>query len=204
MKRIPALVTLAVAAAVTLTACGTNGTTSAGSAGATSTSPTSVAGDVNDADVTFAQTMIPHHEQAVQMAKMAQTHSTSAQVMRLAADIEAAQGPEIDTMQGWLDAWGQEQPSAAIGHDDHGMGDMDIEDMPGMMSDDDLGELSDARGNTWDRMFLTMMIAHHEGAIEMSRTEQADGSNLDAIALAQHIEADQTAEITTMRDMLRS
>jgi uncharacterized protein (DUF305 family) len=204
MRRIPALVALAVAAALTLVACGGSNTTSGGSADATSTpSAGSVAADFNDADVTFAQTMIPHHEQAVQMAEMAQTHAASAEVKRLAAEIEAAQGPEIDTMRGWLEAWAQPQPST-MGGGDHGMSDMDVDDMPGMMSDDDLSELGDAQGDAWDRMFLTMMIAHHEGAIQMARTEQADGRNLDAIALATQIEADQKAEIATMRDMLRS
>ena len=62
----------------------------------------------NDADVAFATDMIPHHQQAVQMAELAADRAGSDQVRQLAEDIEAAQGPEIDTMTGWLDDWGQE------------------------------------------------------------------------------------------------
>jgi len=91
---------------------------------------------------------------------------------------------------------------------DHGaMGDNMDEldgDMPGMMSDDQLDALGDASGSPFDAMWLRMMIEHHEGAIEMARTEQDEGQNRDAIALAEDIEATQTAEIATMEDMLAS
>lgn len=180
MRRlIPLLV--AMLALTGLAACGSTDSSTSGSAH-------------NDADVTFAQSMIPHHQQAVLMARMASTQGESPQVKQLAADIEAAQGPEIKTMTGWLDAWGEKSNAMS------GMNGMD--DMPGMMSDDDLGTLEASSGAAWDQLFLAMMIAHHTGAIEMAKTEQADGENADAIALATKIEAAQTQEIAAMKALL--
>ena len=155
----------------------------------------------NDADVTFAQQMIPHHEQAIDMALVAQERAENDQVRELAAAIEEAQGPEIATMTGWLEAWDEDVPAETGGMDHGGMS---TEDMPGMMSDQEMDDLAAMSGATFDQMFLTMMIAHHEGAIEMARTEQADGENPEAIALAEKIEADQAAEIDTMRGLLGS
>jgi len=155
----------------------------------------------NDADVTFAQQMIPHHEQAIDMALVAQERAENAQVRELAAAIEEAQGPEIATMTGWLEAWGEDVPAETGGMDHGGMS---TDDMPGMMSDQEMDSLAAMSGAAFDEMFLTMMIAHHEGAIEMARTEQADGENPEAIALAEKIEADQAAEIDTMRGLLGS
>lgn len=192
MKRTPMSVAFAVVAALTVAGCGSD-TDSNGSTG-------SSGGQFNDADVTFAQSMIPHHEQAVEMATMAQERASSTEVEQLADKIEAAQGPEIDTMTGWLEDWGQEVFS------DDSMGGMDHSgsDMPGMMSDADMGSLGTATGAEFDQMFLEMMIEHHTGAIEMAKTEQQDGENPDAIALAEKIEADQTAELAQMEDLLGS
>ena len=186
MKRLLSAVTLAVVAALALAACGSD------SGSSTSSSR------FNDADVTFAQSMIPHHQQAVEMAKSAQMHASSPEVKQLADKVEAAQGPEIATMTGWLNAWDEDVPSESGMDHDMGHG-----SMPGMMSDDDMKALDAATGAKFDRMFLTMMIEHHSGAIEMAKTEQADGENPDAVALAKKIEADQTAEIATMRDLLK-
>lgn len=191
MKRTLMSITFAVVAALTVAGCGndTDSNDSTGSGGA----------QFNDADVTFAQQMIPHHEQAVEMATMAQEQASSTEVKQLAAKIEAAQGPEIDTMTGWLEDWGQEAPSDSMGGmDDSGS------DMSGMMSDAEMESMGAATGAEFDQMFLTMMIEHHTGAIEMAKTEQQDGENPDAIALAEKIEADQTAEIAEMEDLLGS
>jgi uncharacterized protein (DUF305 family) len=197
-KTIAALA-LAVAAAVTLSACGEQ------TGDSTATEATTPSSTFNDADVAFAQQMIPHHEQAVLMSQMAESHASSADVRRLAAGIEAAQGPEIDTMTGWLEAWGEDVPDGSTGHMGHGMQGMrGMAGMPGMMSNRQLGSLGRAHGATWDEMFLRMMIAHHEGAIEMSRTEVADGQDDDAVALAGRIIEAQQAEIAQMREMLRS
>jgi len=182
----------AVVAALTAAGCGsdTDSNDSTGSSG----------GQFNDADVAFAQSMIPHHEQAMEMATMAQEQASSTEVKQLADKIEAAQGPEIDTMTGWLEDWDQGVSS------DDSMGRMDHSgsDMSGMMSDADMKSLGTATGAEFDQMFLTMMIEHHTGAIEMAKTEQQDGENPDAIALAEKIEADQTAELAQMEDLLGS
>lgn len=192
------MIALALVAALALAGCG-NARDNTSRAGGSTTS------SFNDADVTFAQSMIPHHQQAVVMAKMAESHASSPDVKSLAAKIEAAQGPEIATMTGWLKAWGKDVPSAdgmgGMGGMDHGMGG---DGMPGMMGESEMNDLDTATGSGFDRMFLTMMIEHHTGAIEMAKTEQADGQNKDAVALAKKIEADQTAEIAVMKDLLKS
>ena len=194
MKRTLMSITLAVVAALTVAGCGSD-TDSNGSTGSTESSDAKF----NDADVTFAQQMIPHHEQAVAMATMAQEQASSTEVKQLAAKIAAAQGPEIDTMTGWLEDWGKEVSSDSEGGMDHSGS-----DMSGMMSDAEMESMGAATGAKFDQMFLTMMIEHHTGAIEMAQTEQQDGENPDAIALAKKIEADQTAEIAQMEDLLGS
>lgn len=157
----------------------------------------------NAADVDFAQQMIPHHRQAIEMAQLAESRAATAEVKALASDIEAAQGPEIETMSGWLSTWGEEIPddTSNMGHMEHGNGGMN--QMPGMMSDREMVQLEGSSGTEFDRMFLTMMIEHHQGAIEMSKSEQADGMNSNVIRLAEQVEADQTAEIETMRNLLQ-
>lgn len=153
------------------------------------------AGDFNEADVTFATDMIPHHRQAVAMAELAGSRAKSPEVKVLAKQIMEAQDPEIQTMSGWLTAWGESVPDDMSG--------MDMStSMPGMMSSDDMDALMNASGAEFDQIFLTMMIEHHNGAIEMAKTEQADGRYPDAVALAQQIESAQTAEISTMQDLL--
>ncbi len=183
------LFTALLAASLTLAACGNEDGTD-NSAGH------------NDADVTFAQQMIPHHEQAIEMAELAETRAESQEVKDLAADIEAAQDPEIETMTGWLESWGEDVPDNSMSGMDHG--DMSSDDMPGMMSEADMAELEAASGAEFDQMFLTMMIEHHEGAIEMAKTEQSEGEYADAVELAEDIEAAQTEEIQTMQGLLKS
>ena len=156
----------------------------------------------NDADVTFAQEMIPHHRQAVEMAALAGDRASDPEVRQLAEDIEAAQAPEIATMTGWLESWGEDVPADAMDHSDMGHGSEDA--MAGMMSAEDMAELEQAQGAAFDRLFLELMVEHHEGALEMARTQQAQGENPDALALAEKIEADQQAEISEMQRMLGS
>jgi len=192
MKTLLNLVALLIAAILTLAACGDSSSTGAGSS----------SGDHNEQDVAFASDMIPHHQQAIQMAKMAQAHAGSTEVKQLADDIEAAQGPEINTMTGWLEAWGENASSGSMSGMGNG-GSMDGE-MPGMMSNGDLEKLDHATGATFDQMWLRGMIAHHEGAVEMADTEIGQGQNSDAVALAKEIKAAQTAEINTMQRMLGS
>ena len=149
--------------------------------------------------------MIPHHEQAVHMSEMADDGASSAAVRDLAERIKEAQGPEIETMQGWLEDWGVEEDShGSMDGMDHGDDMGGVDGMPGMMSDSDLDDLDRAGGRAFDRMFLTMMIAHHEGAIEMSETELAEGKDPEVKALAKDIAAAQTKEIAEMKRLLRS
>jgi len=188
MKRLVSSIALVLVAALALTGCGSGDSNGSGG------------GDFNKADVTFTQSMIPHHEQAVQMAKMAKQHASTAEVKNLADKIESAQGPEIKTMKGWLKDWGKSESGGSMSGMDHGSG--SNMDMPGMMSDGEMAGLNKATGATFDKMFLTMMIGHHTGAIEMAKTEQAKGKNADAKALAKKIEAAQTTEIAEMKKML--
>lgn len=153
-------------------------------------SSASPAADVNNADMQFTMMMIPHHEQAVEMADMILAkEGIDERVTTLAEEIKAAQGPEIELMESWLDDWGTP------------MGDMDAVDHGGMMSDSDMQALEDATGAKASRLFLEQMIVHHEGAIEMAQTEVDNGQNADVIALAESIIESQTTEITTMDDI---
>ncbi|NXY93607.1 DUF305 domain-containing protein [Streptomyces sp. BR123] len=163
--------------------------------------------DHNQADVTFAQGMIPHHRQAIVMSRMARAHDASPEVKALALRIQKAQQPEIDTMAGWLEAWGEKVPRGMGAMDDmNGMGrdGDDATSMPGMMHGQRMRDLDGTAGRAFDTMFLTMMIEHHEGAIDMARTEQKQGSYTPAKDLAADIIKSQTAEIAQMRTMLTS
>lgn len=148
----------------------------------------------NDADVAFATQMIPHHEQALQMVAMTEGRDLSDDFAQLTTHIHDAQQPEIETMTGWLEAWGEAVPSGHTHHE--GM------DMSGMMSEDDLDQLGNAADAAFEAMWLRMMIAHHEGAVEMANTELDDGSYQPALELARSIVDSQTHEIDEMRSML--
>lgn len=165
----------------------------------------------NDADVRFVSMMIPHHQGAIEMADLALARASSAEVKKLAAAIKAAQGPEIEQLQGWLDDWGM--PAAATsaaapmsGMDHAGMapGSMEAGGMGEMagMSRADMDKLKSASGAEFDKLFLTQMIAHHQGAIDMSDAVLANGSNPQVKALAQQIKDAQQEEITTMEGLL--
>ncbi|WP_250213642.1 DUF305 domain-containing protein [Acrocarpospora catenulata] len=180
-------------AALLLTACGGDGSAAAHEGMTSRSTPVAAASaDFNDADVMFAQMMIPHHEQAVEMAQLAQTRASDQEVRDLAVRIKAAQDPEIKLLQDWLAEWGR---LAAPGEGmDHGMA--------GMMTGDDMKTLEAATGTAFDRNFAQMMIAHHNGAIQMAKTEQAGGVNPDAVALAKTIETTQQAEVDQLQAIL--
>lgn len=157
----------------------------------------------NATDVSFAQGMIPHHAQAVEMADMAIATSTNADVLALAKQIKSAQNPEIETMTGWLQTWGQAVPStASMAGGGHDMTNMSGMMMDGMMSEADMKRLESSKGTAFDRLWLELMIQHHEGAVRMAKDELADGKNSDAKALAQAIITGQQAEITKMNALL--
>lgn len=201
MKRTLAALTLLTTAGFTLTACGDD---SGSDATGTSASPSASATAFNAADVSFAQQMIPHHQQAVEMAQLAEGRAESDDVKELAEDIKAAQGPEIETLTGWLEAWGEEVPSDDMGHGGMGHGSDDDSGMSGMMDAEQMNDLTEASGAEFDSMFLELMVEHHEGAVEMAQSEIDQGENSDAIAMAEKVISDQQSEIEHMQQLLGS
>ncbi|MET9832164.1 DUF305 domain-containing protein [Streptomyces sp. NPDC006385] len=204
-----ALAATATTAALVLAACGGDGSGTGSPAGEPATSSAEAGADAtadahNDQDVAFAQGMIPHHQQAVQMAEMAADRASSAAVKDLAARIRKAQDPEIETMSGWLTSWGEDVPSAMPGMDHSGghSGGSAGSGMPGMMDQKDMDRLMKASGKTFDTMFLTMMVEHHEGAVEMAATEKEKGQYGPATELADAVITAQTAEIREMNKLL--
>jgi uncharacterized protein (DUF305 family) len=147
-------------------------------------------------DVAFATDMVPHHQQAIEMSAMVPDHTSNPQVIALARDISAAQGPEIETFKALLVQW-QENPDSDTGHDGHG--DMA---MNGMVDDGTMQRLGSLKGPEFDTLWLQSMIGHHQGAIDMAKAELAKGENVDAKQLAQNIVSAQQAEIDQMKQML--
>lgn len=230
MKRTMTLTALALASALTLTACGTGaqdenagaeasatatGSAPAATPAATDTATQSatesatssatgsaeeVSAEHNDADVMFAQMMIPHHQQAVEMSEMLLAKDdVPAEVAAFAQKVIDAQGPEIERMNAMLTAWGQD-PVDTDGMD--GMEGMDHGGMSGMMSEEDMAALEQAQGTEAARLYLEQMTAHHKGAVDMAKDEVEDGQNPQAVQLAEQVIADQEAEITEMQQML--
>ncbi|MBC7277478.1 DUF305 domain-containing protein [Nocardioides sp.] len=169
----------------------------------------------NKADITFATDMIQHHAQAMSMVDLTMDRTLEPEVQELADAIRAAQSPEIETMSGWLQEWGEEVPSTMRdhvngGHEGHGGEDSSMSDsmegmdhdMPGMMSADEMDALENASDAEFRDMWLEMMIEHHEGAVEMSETEQDEGRFKPAVDLAGTIIESQTKEIDTMEKLL--
>ncbi|MFG2875405.1 DUF305 domain-containing protein [Streptomyces sp. NPDC048337] len=196
-------VAAATAAALVLAACGGNGTNDSGSAHSgghnASASPSASAsapqqGARNAVDVAFAQGMIPHHRQAVEMAALASTRAESAEVKALADEIKKAQDPEIKTLSGWLTTWGEQVPAEGGGHSGHGTS--------GMMTAEEMAGLEKASGKAFDTAFLQLMVKHHEGAVAMAKTEQSGGSYQPAKDMAGAIVSSQSAEITRMNKLL--
>ncbi len=170
--------TLAAASLLLLTACG--------------------GADHAEADVRFAQQMVPHHAQAVEMADQALDTSRDPDVRRLAEEIRAAQDPEIETMTDWLEEWGEDVPDTS-----GGAGAMPgMDGMEGMMSEAEMEQLDTTDGAAFDRLWLRLMVAHHRGAVEMARAEQADGRYDAALDLAREVERIQRAEIGEMEQLL--
>ena len=220
-----------VAALVALTACSNSNNDQAtqSNTAASVTATTASAETHNQADVTFAQQMIPHHAQAIEMSDVVLAKDgIDPRVTDLANQIKAAQGPEIEQLQGWLTEWGQSSmpmatsgmmtpgqsmPMATSGMmtpgqsmpmsgmempGDSGMG------MSGMMSAEDMTALQNAQGVDASRLYLTQMITHHQGAIAMAQTEIDSGQYPDAVAMARTIADTQQQEITTMQNILAS
>ncbi len=139
--------------------------------------------------------MIPHHRQAVEMADLAPSRARSAEVKKLAEDIRKAQDPEIKTLSGWLTSWGEQVPAeGAMDHSAHGTA--------GMMTAEQMDRLKAASGAAFDTAFMELMVEHHEGAVAMAKTEQAQGAFPAAKAMAEAIVTSQSAEIAQMNKLL--
>lgn len=133
----------------------------------------------------FAEMMIPHHEQAIEMSNLALMNSQDPEILKLAQEIKDAQAPEIEQMKSW--------GASSMAHAGHMM--------DGMLSEDEINELSAAKGSDFDRQFLEGMIKHHEGAIDMA-TMVTDSKNAEVAALAKVIIETQRAEISLMKNLL--
>ncbi|MDQ3405711.1 MAG: DUF305 domain-containing protein [Actinomycetota bacterium] len=153
----------------------------------------------NDADVTYARTMIGHHLQAVEMSALAPQRALDPKLKGLAARIGDTQQPEIDMMNRWLSEHGK--PTVETGHSGHG-GHSEHEDMPGMATPEQLTALAAATGADFDRQFLQLMIKHHEGAVTMAGQVQRTGADIRIQEMADNVVAEQSDEITRMRAML--
>ena len=193
-----------IAGALVLTSCGSSDSNAAAptttTAARAATSTEQSADTFNDADVAFLQGMYPHHAQAVEMTDMVPGRTTNPDVLALAVQIEAAQQPEMDQMAALLKTWGQSAPSARMAEMGHGG--MDHSGMDGMMTADQMAELGGLSGPDFDRMWMTMMIEHHEGAVTMSQAVIADGISPEVRTMADAIIAAQQAEIATMQNLI--
>ena len=154
----------------------------------------------NESDVAFAEQMIPHHAQAVDMADLADERAAAPEVGDLAQRIRAAQQPEIDLMEGWLKEWGHPMEEG-MDHGDMDMSDMDMSEM-GMMSDQAMERLESASGEEFDRLFLSGMREHHLGAVTMAEEELRSGKSPEAKKLAREIIDTQRAEIEEIEALL--
>ncbi|OZE96571.1 DUF305 domain-containing protein [Rhodococcoides fascians] len=196
--KIAASIAAATVGAFLLSGCSDTSTDSSMDGQSTEMTSSSASAQFNDADVMFARMMYPHHAQAVQMAEMVQGRSDNPDVQALASAIAAVQQPEMNQLTSWLAEWGQPAPSGDMGT----MGGMDHGSGMGMMTQQDMDALAGLTGAEFDRQWLTMMIAHHTGAIEMAQAEIANGSNQDAQQMARTIVDTQQQEIDTMQQLL--
>ncbi|WP_046471314.1 DUF305 domain-containing protein [Allosalinactinospora lopnorensis] len=170
---------------VLLASCGTTGQETGAPANE------AVGKEFNDADVAFVQSMIPHHEQAVEMSELAESRAGD-EVGELAERIKDGQGPEIERLTGMLDEWGEEPLSDGhVGRD-----------MVGMLGEEQMVELEDAEGEAFDTVFLQQMVGHHAGAVEMAREQLDEGRSPEVTELAEETIDVQEAEIEEMRALL--
>lgn len=211
LRRAAATVSVVAVGALFLTACGddmdgmdhgsgkTSPSASASASASASTSGDSGSADFGDADVTFAQMMIPHHEQALEMAELADGRASDAELKGIAEQIEKAQDPEIATMKGWLRSWDRPTAVESMPGMDHGSEDGGAD---GMMSDADMRRLEDMKGTEFDKLFAQLMIEHHNGAIAMAEDERKNGRNDAAVKMAGDIVKSQSAEVEQLDAIL--
>jgi len=143
-------------------------------------------GAFSSQEIMFAEMMIPHHEQAIEMSELALSNTTNPDVLALAEQISGAQEPEIELMKSW--------PGVdSMGHAGH--------TMAGMLDENEMEMLRVSTGADFDRLFLEGMIKHHEGAIEMAEMI-IDSANQEVAKLGSSIIASQEAEIQAMKALL--
>jgi uncharacterized protein (DUF305 family) len=147
----------------------------------------------SDADVTFTQNMIPHHQQAIEMAKLVDSHTDRPELRKLANSIVSSQSQEITQMQAWLRSWGK-PATPPEGHGGHG-----DSEMPGTMSEADMSRLMESTGTEFDLAFVEIMATHHQGAIDMANAELRDGSLPEVTRLAEQIIDTQQDEIDQLQ-----
>ena len=184
-----AAVTVVLVIAVSSAACGGN---------------PGVATDHNDADLTFVDEMLPHHEQAIAMVEMTEGRTLDPAFSALAEQIRVAQDPEIADLTGWRQKWKVPSESADADDPDE-MDGMDMGGaMAGMMTSDQMQRLAQSPDDSFERLWLQMMIEHHRGAIAMAGTEATDGTFAPTVAMARSIQSTQAAQVTQMQSMLAS
>lgn len=188
---IAGITAVALAGAVSLAGCsinsggtGSNGMMDGGMMGNNKSSS-----GFSGTDIMFAQMMIPHHQQAVDMSTLAETRTTNPEILALAKQIKDAQAPEIKQMTAWIESSGS---SMDMGHD-MGMG--------GMLTDEQMTALENAQGAAFDKLYLEGMIGHHQGALQMAKMIE-NSDNAEAKELAANIITSQSTEIEKMKQML--
>lgn len=153
-----------------------------------------------EGDVVFAQNMIPHHEQALEMSALALATQGSPEVTALAKEIQAAQDPEIVLMRKWLRDWDAEELPHSGGPGEESDG--HEHEMPGMATGEQMLALAEANGAQFEALWLELMVAHHEGAIEMAEQVVETTDDLEVQALAEAIITAQAKEINRMQELL--
>jgi uncharacterized protein (DUF305 family) len=151
-----------------------------------------------EADVRFMQGMIGHHAQALEMTALLPARTTRDDLRMLAQRIEVSQADEIRMMERWLQDRSRPLPDPHAHHEPGGL-------MPGMLTGDEMAALGAAKGPAFDRLFLELMIRHHEGALVMVRQLFASpgaGQEGEIYAFASDVDADQRMEIDRMRALL--
>ncbi|WP_158857845.1 DUF305 domain-containing protein [Streptomyces sp. NRRL B-1347] len=189
--------------AIALGGCGSDGGTTDTTSDARA-SATARWREHNRADVTFAQQMVPRHRQAIQMAEMARTHTSSTEIRAFAAKVERARTAELSTMCAWLEEWGEEIPRSAggTGHRGHGHGREGHHGPRGMTHEERMRHLEGTRDAEFDRTFLAMMTERHQQAIHEARAVKSTGAHAATKALADTVISTQSAEIIRMKVMM--
>lgn len=189
--KIAGITAVALAGAVSLAGCTINigGQDSNGMMNGSMMGNNKSSSGFSGTDIMFAQMMIPHHQQAVDMSTLAETHTTNPEILALAKQIKDAQAPEIKQMTDWIESSGA---GMDMGHD-MGMG--------GMLTEEQMAALENAQGAAFDKLYLEGMIGHHQGALQMAKMIE-NSDNAEAKQLAANIMKSQSAEIDKMKQML--